>query len=134
MAFSTGMLVSAAWQVVLQTLANSVSGQSVAAPNIERLSHDYCITHKHKDATFLLQSVLDAIVDHAIPTTAAFRYETNNMELHLSMLKRTLAPTQTLVHSFRVVEDIDSILGLCEKLINMIFNLIAYDTNETMRR
>ncbi|KAF9277355.1 hypothetical protein BGZ74_003396 [Mortierella antarctica] len=155
-----------------------VSGQSVVAPIVERLSHDYSITRKHEDVTFLLQSVIDAIVDHAIPITAAFRYEINDLELHvlamprmkytrdlhrltaqLSMLKRTLAPTQMLVHSLRgntgksplsslartymgdvmdhcntMVEDIDSMLGLCEKLINMIFNLIAYDTNESMRR
>ncbi|KAG0336277.1 hypothetical protein BG000_006751 [Podila horticola] len=141
-----------------------VSGQSVVAPIIERLSHDYSITRKHEDVTFLLQSLIDAIVDHAIPITAAFRYEINDLELHvlamprmkytrdlhrltaqLSMLKRTLAPTQMLVHSLRgkteksplsslartymgdvmdhcntMVEDIDSMLGLCEKLINMV--------------
>lgn len=97
-----------------------VSGQSVVAPIVERLLHDYSITRKHEDATFLLQSVIDAIVDHAIPITAAFRYEINDLELHvlamprmkytrdlhrltaqLSMLKRTLAPTQMLVHSLR---------------------------------
>ncbi|KFH74227.1 hypothetical protein MVEG_01440 [Podila verticillata NRRL 6337] len=155
-----------------------VSGQSVVAPIIERLSHNYCITRKYEDAIFLLQFVLDAIVDHAIPITAVLPYEINDMELHvlamprmkytrdlhrliaqISMLKRTLAPTQMLVHPFRGkteksplsslamtymrnvmdncntgVEDIGSMMGLCEKLINMIFNLIAYDTNESMRR
>ncbi|KAG0092915.1 hypothetical protein BGZ92_008150 [Podila epicladia] len=147
-----------------------VSGQSVVTPIVERLSHDYSITRKHEDVTFLLQSVIDAIVDHAIPITAAFRYEINDLELHvlamprmkytrdlhrltaqLSMLKRTLAPTQMLVHSLRgkteksplsslartymadvmdhcntMVEDIDSMLGLCEKLINMVGECVPF--------
>ncbi|KAF9910524.1 hypothetical protein EC991_006342 [Linnemannia zychae] len=155
-----------------------VSGQAVVAPILERLSHDYSLARKHGDASFLLQSVIDGIVDQAVPITDAFRHEINNLEarvlalpkmmftreLHrvtsqLSMLKRTIVPTQMLVHSLRgkdersplsplartymgdvmdhcntMVEDIDSMLSLCEKLINMIFNLIAYDTNESMRR
>ncbi|KAK3840254.1 MAG: hypothetical protein JOS17DRAFT_678477, partial [Linnemannia elongata] len=155
-----------------------VSGQSVVAPIVERLSHDYSLARKHGDASFLLQSVIDGIVDHAVSITDAFRHEINNLEsrvlalpkmiftrdLHrvtsqLSMLKRTLVPTQMLVHSLRgkdersplsplartymgdvmdhcntMVEDIDTMLSLCEKLINMIFNLIAYDINESMRR
>ncbi|KAG0280226.1 hypothetical protein BGZ95_010825 [Linnemannia exigua] len=155
-----------------------VSGQSVVAPIVERLSHDYSLVRKHGDASFLLQSVMDGIVDQAVPIADAFRHEINNLEarvlalpkmmftreLHrvtsqLSMLKRTIVPTQMLVHSLRgkdersplsplartymgdvmdhcntMVEDIDTMLSLCEKLINMIFNLIAYDTNESMRR
>ncbi|KAG0211380.1 hypothetical protein BGX33_004361 [Mortierella sp. NVP41] len=155
-----------------------VSGQSVVAPIVERLSHDYSLTRKHGDASFLLQSVIDGIVDYAVPIADAFRHEISNLkarvlalpkmmftrELHrltsqLSMLKRTLVPTQMLVHSLRgkderspltplartymgdvmdhcntMVEDLDTMLSLCEKLINMIFNLTAYDTNESMRR
>ncbi|KAF9321418.1 hypothetical protein BG003_001931 [Podila horticola] len=155
-----------------------VSGESVVNPIVERLAHDYNITRKQNDASFLLQSIIDGIVDHAIPITDAFRQEINELETHvlamprmrftrdlhkmtaqLSMMKRTLAPTQSLVHALRgkdarspltniaktymgdvmdhcntMVEDIDSMLALCEKLINMIFNLIAYDTNESMRR
>ncbi|KAG0338551.1 hypothetical protein BG004_007188 [Podila humilis] len=155
-----------------------VSGESVVNPIVERLSHDYNIARKENDASFLLQSIIDGIVDHAIPITDAFRQEINELETHvlamprmkftrdlhrmtaqLSMMKRTLAPTQSLVHALRgkdprsplsriaktyigdvmdhcntMVEDIDSMLALCEKLINMIFNLIAYDTNESMRR
>ncbi|KAF9962645.1 hypothetical protein BGZ70_008014 [Mortierella alpina] len=155
-----------------------VSGESVVNPIVERLTQTYSIVRKNDDASFLLQSVIDGIVDHAIPITDAFRMEINELETHvlalprmkftkelhrmtaqLSMLKRTLAPTQALVHALRgkderspltslsrtymrdvldhcntMVEDIDSMLGLCEKLINMIFNIIAYDTNESMRR
>ncbi|KAG9066794.1 hypothetical protein KI688_012706 [Linnemannia hyalina] len=155
-----------------------VSGASVVNPIVERLTHDYSIVRKHGDASFLLQSVMDGIVDHAIPITDAFRQEINDLETHvlalprmkftkelhqltaqLSMLKRTLAPTQALVHALRgrdarspltdisrtymgdvmdhcntMVEDIDSMLALCDKLIDMIFNIIAYDTNESMRR
>ncbi|KAF9121431.1 hypothetical protein BGW39_010530 [Mortierella sp. 14UC] len=125
----------------------------------------------------LFPSVINGIVDQAVPIADAFRHEINNLEtrvlalpkmlftreLHrvtsqLSMLKRTIVPTQMLVHSLRgkdersplsplaqtymgdvmdhcntMVEDIDSMLSLCEKLINMTFNLIAYDTNESMR-
>ncbi|KAG0211138.1 hypothetical protein BGX28_008448 [Mortierella sp. GBA30] len=155
-----------------------VSGASVVNPIVERLTQTYSIVRKNDDASFLLQSVIDGIVDHAIPITDAFRQEINELETHvlalprmkftrdlhrmtaqLSMLKRTLAPTQALLHALRgkdersplsslsrtymrdvmdhcntMVEDIDSMLALCEKLINMIFNLIAYDTNESMRR
>ncbi|KAF9277033.1 hypothetical protein BGZ68_009580 [Mortierella alpina] len=155
-----------------------VSGESVVNPIVERLMQTYSIVRKNDDASFLLQSVIDGIVDHAIPITDAFRMEINELETHvlalprmkftkelhrmtaqLSMLKRTLAPTQALVHALRgkderspltslsrtymrdvldhcntMVEDIDSMLALCEKLINMIFNIIAYDTNESMRR
>ncbi|KAG0321568.1 hypothetical protein BGZ99_003821 [Dissophora globulifera] len=155
-----------------------VSGKSVVAPIVERMTHDYSIVRKHNDASFLLQSVIDGIVDHAIPITDAFRQEINELEMHvlalprmkftkelhqmtsqLSMLKRTLAPTQALVHALRgrdersplsslsrtymgdvmdhcntMLEDIESMLALCERLIDLIFNIIAYDTNESMRR
>ncbi|KAI1312287.1 hypothetical protein EDD11_002977 [Mortierella claussenii] len=155
-----------------------VSGSSVVKPIVERLTHDFSIVRKYNDASFLLQSVIDGIVDHAIPITDAFRQEINELEAHvlalprmkftkelhqltaqLSLLKRTLSPTQALVHALRgkddrsplsslsrtymgdvmdhcntMVEDIDSMLALCEKLINMIFNIIAYDTNESMKR
>lgn len=141
-----------------------VSGESVVNPIVERLAHDYNIARKQNDASFLLQSVIDGIVDHAIPITDAFRQEINELETHvlamprmkftrdlhrmtaqLSMMKRTLAPTQSLVHALRgkdsrspltsisktymgdvmdhcntMVEDIDSMLALCEKLINMV--------------
>ncbi|KAK3810357.1 MAG: hypothetical protein J3Q66DRAFT_352874 [Benniella sp.] len=156
-----------------------VSGSSVVAPIAERLTHNFSLVRKNNDATFLLQSVIDGIVDHAIPIADAFRQEINELEMHvlalprmkftkelhqmmaqLSMLKRTLTPTQALVHALRsgkdersplttlartymgdvidhcntMVEDIESMLALCEKLTNMIFNIIAYDTNESMRR
>ncbi|KAG0055018.1 hypothetical protein BGZ83_009788 [Gryganskiella cystojenkinii] len=155
-----------------------VSGKSVVNPILDRLSQDFSLARKNNDASFLLQSVMDGIVDHAIPITDAFRQTLNELEVHvvalpkmkftrqlqsmtakLALLKRTLAPTQALVHALRgndersplsslsrtymgdvidhcntMVEDIDSMLSLCEKLINMIFNLIAYDTNESMRR
>ncbi|KAF9917752.1 hypothetical protein FBU30_000551 [Linnemannia zychae] len=154
-----------------------VSGASIVDPIVERMTHDYSIVRKYGDASFLLQSVMDGIVDHAIPITDAFRQEINDLEAHvlalprmkftkelhqmtaqLSMLKRTLAPTQALVHALRgrdarspltdisrtymgdvmdhcntMVEDIDSMLALCDKLIDLIFNIIAYDTNESMR-
>ncbi|KAF9096831.1 hypothetical protein BGX29_008425 [Mortierella sp. GBA35] len=154
-----------------------VSGASVVNPIAERLTHDYSIVRKQGDASFLLQSVMDGIVDHAIPITDAFRQEINDLETHvlalprmkftkelhhmtaqLSLLKRTLAPTQALVHALRgndarsplttisktymgdvmdhcntMVEDIELMLALCEKLIDLIFNIIAYDTNESMR-
>ncbi|KAF9124435.1 hypothetical protein BGW39_008214 [Mortierella sp. 14UC] len=154
-----------------------VSGASVVNPIVERLTHDFSIVRKQGDASFLLQSVMDGIVDHAIPITDAFRQEINDLETHvlalprmkftkelhqmtaqLSLLKRTLAPTQALVHALRgkdarspltaisrtymgdvmdhcntMVEDIESMLSLCEKLIDLIFNIIAYDTNESMR-
>ena len=141
-----------------------VSGESVVNPIVERLTQTNSIVRKNDDASFLLQSVIDGIVDHAIPITDAFRMEINELETHvlalprmkftkelhrmtaqLSMLKRTLAPTQALVHALRgkderspltslsrtymrdvldhcntMVEDIDSMLGLCEKLINMV--------------
>ncbi|GJJ70574.1 magnesium transporter [Entomortierella parvispora] len=155
-----------------------VSGETVVNPIVERLSHDYSLVRKHNDSSFLLQSVIDGIVDHAIPITDAFRHEINDLEdrvmtmpkmpftadLHkmtaqLSLMRRMLIPTQVLVHSLRgkderspltslakiymsdvmdhcntMVEDIDTMLSLCEKLINMIFNLVAYDTNESMRQ
>ena len=141
-----------------------VSGASVVNPIVERLTHDYSIVRKQSDASFLLQSVMDGIVDHAIPITDAFRQEINDLETHvlalprmkftkelhqmtaqLSMLKRTLAPTQALVHALRgkdarspltdisrtymgdvmdhcntMVEDIDSMLALCDKLIDLV--------------
>ncbi|KAG0258182.1 hypothetical protein BG011_003447 [Mortierella polycephala] len=155
-----------------------VSGASVVNQIAERMTHTYSIARRNNDATFLLQSVVDGIVDQMIPITDAYRQRINDLELHvlalprmkftkdlhmmtaqLAMLKRTLAPTQTLVHALMgkderspltnisrtymgdvmdhcntMVEDIESMLGLCEKLINMIFNIIAYDTNESMKR
>ncbi|KAF8930046.1 hypothetical protein BGZ58_008508 [Dissophora ornata] len=154
-----------------------VSGRSVVAPIAERLTHDFSIVRKHNDASFLLQSVIDGIVDHSIPITDAFRQEINELETHvlalprmkftkqlhqmtaqLSMLKRTLAPTQVLVHALRgrdersplsnlsrtymgdvmdhcntMVEDIDSMLALCEKLINMCREIISFADTDAPR-
>ncbi|KAF9349613.1 hypothetical protein BGX26_012115 [Mortierella sp. AD094] len=141
-----------------------VSGKSVVEPISERLTQDFSIARKNNDTSFLLQSVMDGIVDHAIPIMDAFRQEINELEAHvlalprmkytkelhhmtahLSMLKRTLAPTQALVHALKetderspltnlsktymgdvmdhcntMVEDIDSMLSLCGKLIDMV--------------
>ncbi|KAF9184863.1 hypothetical protein BGZ50_003430 [Haplosporangium sp. Z 11] len=155
-----------------------VSGASVVNPIVERMTMTYSIARKNNDVTFLLQSVMDGIVDHMIPITDAYRQRINDLEMHvlalprmkftkdlhmmsaqLAMLKRTLAPTQALVHALQgnderspltniartymgdvmdhcntMVEDIESMLALCEKLIDLIFNIISYDTNESMKR
>ncbi|RIA94690.1 hypothetical protein C1645_759310 [Glomus cerebriforme] len=84
-------------------------------------------------------------------------------ELHmisgeLTILKRTLGPVQGLVtllrehdeknlisplartyfmdvsdHCIEIVDDLDTMTKITENLVNMIFNLIAYETNENMR-
>jgi Mg2+ and Co2+ transporter CorA len=154
-----------------------VSGASVVNPIVERLTHDYSIVRKHGDASFLLQSVMDGIVDHAIPITDSFRQEINDLETHvlalprmkftkelhqmtaqLSMLKRTLAPTQALVHALRgrdarspltdisrtymgdvmdhcntMVEDIESMLALCDKLIDLVSSSLGHQISVKRR-
>ncbi|RGB37410.1 hypothetical protein C1646_694883 [Rhizophagus diaphanus] len=77
----------------------------------------------------------------------------------LTILKRTLGPVQGLVtllrehsdeknlishlartyfmdvsdHIIEIVDDLDTMTKITENLVNMIFNLIAYETNENMR-
>lgn len=158
-------------QVIMFFLPNNtlltffqVSGHTVVTPLIERLGQDFSMTRRHGDASFLLQAILDAIVDHALPITNAFRQEINEMEQHvlalpamkymhglhrlsrqLSLLRRTVVPTQTLVATLRkkderspltplartylgdvmdhcntMVEEIDTMLAVCEKLIDLV--------------
>ncbi|RUS17421.1 hypothetical protein BC937DRAFT_89993 [Endogone sp. FLAS-F59071] len=88
------------------------------------------------------------------------------LELHLitgelTLLKRTLAPIQNLIHTLHdhdhdesnpvsllartyfgdvldhcttTVENLDMMIAVSDNLINMVFNTIAYETNESMRK
>ncbi|KAG0223411.1 hypothetical protein BGW42_005907 [Actinomortierella wolfii] len=155
-----------------------VSGDTMISSLMTRLGDKTSLVRMHSDTSFLLQAVLDGVVDHAIPIITAFRQEINDQEervlampamkytrgLHrlarqLSLLRRTVVPTQSLVATLRkkdersplsslartylgdvldhcntMVEDIDTMHSTCTSLIDMIFNLIAFETNEYMKR
>ncbi|KAG0231660.1 hypothetical protein BGW41_002125 [Actinomortierella wolfii] len=155
-----------------------VSGDTMISPLMTRLGDKTSLVRMHSDTSFLLQAVLDGVVDHAIPIITAFRQEINDQEEHvlampamkytrglhrlarqLSLLRRTVVPTQSLVATLRkkdersplsslartylgdvldhcntMVEDIDTMHSTCTSLIDMIFNLIAFETNEYMKR
>ncbi|KAF9165550.1 hypothetical protein DFQ26_009801 [Actinomortierella ambigua] len=157
-----------------------VSGETMVNPLLDRLSQEgeASMARRHSDSSFLFQAVLDGLVDHAMPIVNAFRREINDREetvlampamkymrgLHrlsrqLSLLRRTMVPTQTLVatlkkrderipltplartyfgdvldHCNTMVEEIDTMQALCGNLIDLIFNIIAFETNEYMKR
>ncbi|KAF9970944.1 hypothetical protein BGZ73_006184 [Actinomortierella ambigua] len=157
-----------------------VGGQTMILPLLDRLCQEgeASMARRHSDSSFLFQAVLDGLVDHAMPIVDAFRHEINDQEervlampamkymrgLHrlsrqLSLLRRTVVPTQTLVATLRkkderipltplartyfgdvldhcntMVEEIDTMQSLCGNLIDLIFNIIAFETNDYMKR
>ncbi|KAL7752688.1 hypothetical protein RI367_001690 [Sorochytrium milnesiophthora] len=154
-------------------------GSIVSRPVMHRLQQEGLLIRTSEDASFLLHSVVDTIVDHTIPVVEYYNSEISRLEavvlgspemkytkyLHvlqgeLALLRRTLIPTKFLLHNLRntpieqgnfistltriylndvqdhadtVVENIDTLNAWTKDLIDLIFNMIAYQTNESMK-
>ncbi|RUS25804.1 hypothetical protein BC938DRAFT_471620 [Jimgerdemannia flammicorona] len=153
------------------------SGRPVTEPIEQRLRQPKTLLRCSIDVSLLMQAILDAIVDHTLPIVDSYREQIVELEenilerplmkytreLHLitgelTLLKRTLAPIQSLIHALRghderspisplgrtymgdvldhctsTVESLDMMVTIAENLINLVFNTISYETNESMR-
>ncbi|KAL1923524.1 uncharacterized protein VTP21DRAFT_8504 [Calcarisporiella thermophila] len=162
------------------------SGDPVTMPLITRLKQSKTLLRTSNDPIFLMQAIIDAIVDHSIPIVDKYRDQVTELEssimiqpemsytreLHLinselMILKRTLTPIIAIVQSLRdytahlnggrneshkdgntrlsylfldvhdhissVVENLETLSKVADNLINLIFNTISYQTNESMR-
>ncbi|CAG8457981.1 6812_t:CDS:2 [Diversispora eburnea] len=143
------------------------SGKSVYKLILERINQPKTILRSSKDASLLMEAVIDTIVDLAIPIIDSYRHQIYELEgklliipkmnymheLHmitgeLTLLKKTLAPIKGLVTILRkhsdekslitplakvYFSDVSTMIKMGENLVNMIFNLIAYETNENMK-
>ncbi|RHZ83140.1 hypothetical protein Glove_99g125 [Diversispora epigaea] len=154
------------------------SGKSVYKLILERINQPKTILRASKDASLLMEAVIDTIVDLAIPIIDSYRHQIYEVEgklliqpkmnymheLHmitgeLTLLKKTLAPIKGLVtilrkhsdenslitpsakvyfsdvsdHCADIVDNLETMIKMGENLVNMIFNLIAYETNENMK-
>ncbi|CAG8582575.1 4060_t:CDS:10 [Funneliformis mosseae] len=154
------------------------SGRQVFKPILSRIIQPKTLLRTAQDASLLMEAVIDAIVDLAIPIKDSYRHQIAELEgrllirpklyhtheLHmisgeLTILKRTLGPIQGLVtllrnhkhekelisstaktyfmdvadHCAEIVEDLDTMTKITESLVNMVFNMISYETNENMR-
>ncbi|OZJ05169.1 hypothetical protein BZG36_02228 [Bifiguratus adelaidae] len=153
------------------------SGEPVTTPLYNRIRQSYSLLRTLPDIYMLMQAVLDTIVDHAIPIADRYRSDVQEMEgkilinakmkyttdLHLlngelTLLKRTLAPIQSLVNTLRshnvlnpisprartylgdvydhittTVEDLEIMSSITDNLVNLVFNITSYETNEHMK-
>ncbi|CAG8516776.1 6537_t:CDS:10 [Acaulospora morrowiae] len=149
------------------------SGKLVYNPILSRIDHPKTILRTSQDASLLMEAVIDAIVDLALPIIDSYRHQIAELEgklliqpkidymreLHmisgeLALLKKTLAPVKGLVsiltkhgdksllsevakvyfsdvsdHCIDIEDNLEAMFKITE---NLVFNLIAYDTNQNM--
>jgi len=173
-------------QVSLFYLPNSTilsffdsQNQLITAPIMSRLAMKKTLIRSSEDCSFLLNSLIDTIVDHALPVCEYYSTEIANLEMkvlenpklqytrdlhllngELTALKRTFVPTQHVINSLRkgdtdrfnpispltktylndvqdhidtIVDNINTLQTWSKNLIDLIFNTIAYQTNESMK-
>ncbi|WIA34654.1 hypothetical protein OEZ86_012969 [Tetradesmus obliquus] len=162
----------------------SHEGEGLAAPILDKLKGFKTLLTDSQDASFLFNAVLDAVVDHAMPVVQVYasriaQLETQVLldkrpparltkELHLlcndlKVLRRTLVPTQHLIHKLQathattdsskhflspltlvymadvadhistIVEDMETLAEDARDLIDLVFNTIAHHNNNSMQ-
>ncbi|CAG8523613.1 3235_t:CDS:10 [Acaulospora morrowiae] len=151
------------------------SGKLVYNPILSRIDHPKTILRTSQDASLLMEAVIDAIVDLALPIIDSYRHQIAELEgklliqpkidymreLHmisgeLALLKKTLAPVKGLVsvltkhgdksllseaakvyfsdvsdHCIDIEDNLEAMFKITENLVNLVFNLIAYDVSES---
>jgi Mg2+ and Co2+ transporter CorA len=107
---------------LVSLFADATGGDGVVAPVLERIRSRSTLLTDAEDASLLLHAVLDTIVDHSLPVVGAYAARIDALErrvlsertprasyskeLHLlagdlAVLRRTMVPTQQLVHKLR---------------------------------
>ncbi|KAG7906487.1 hypothetical protein KL907_002127 [Ogataea polymorpha] len=146
---------------------------------LARLAAKDTLLRTSDEASILLHSILDAIVDLVYPVTSAYDQRLNEIELdiltnptishtqelhlminELANLKSRITPVCNLIHQMRevtnfrkfmsensvlymndiydhlvsYVDDIESMLRTIENLVNLIFNTLSVETNNSMKQ
>lgn len=167
----------------LITMFQSVGNDKIARTLLNKLEGFRSLLTDSQDASYLFNAVLDAVVDHTLPLVQVYSSRIATLEsrvlldsrpqagltkeLHLlsndlKLLRRTLVPTQHLVHKLQnthdkdnnqgflspltvlylsdvydhistVVEDMISLAEDAKDLIDLIFNTIAHNNNSSMQ-
>jgi Mg2+ and Co2+ transporter CorA len=113
--------------LLVTVFSDAEGGDGVVAPVLERVRSRSTLLTDSEDASMLAHAVLDAIVDHSLPVVGAYAARIDALErrvlserspraaysreLHLisgdlAVLRRTMVPTQQLVHKLRSPEPV----------------------------
>jgi len=156
-------------------------GSSVIQPILHQVSEARTLARESEDASYLLNLLIDAVVDMAYPVVdaytellhsfedkvmkgqpaAAITRELHVMQGDLAVFRRTVLPTYNVVAALRghveegqtrlvskltstylndvqdhvstILENMDGLQGQARDLIDLVFNLIAHNTNKSMQ-
>ncbi|KAL1297739.1 hypothetical protein AAFC00_006278 [Neodothiora populina] len=125
-ALSSEGQVVAVEQVAIFLMANNTcisffenSASDVEEPILERLRSQATMLRRSEDASLIMQAIIDAIVDLAIPVKEA--YNTARKELQIDVLNNPSMKVSKALHIF--TEEIDMIQNLFKPIVNLVNSL-----------
>lgn len=95
------------------------SAADVEEPILERLKSEATILRRSGDASLILQAIIDAIVDLAIPVKEA--YNSARKELQIDVLTNPSMKVSRSLHIF--TEEIDMLQNLFKPIVNLVNSL-----------
>ncbi|KAG9899277.1 hypothetical protein KCV02_g16397, partial [Aureobasidium melanogenum] len=102
------------------------SGADIEEPILERLNSPATMLRRSADASLVLQAVIDAIVDLAIPVKEA--YNKARKDLQIDVLTNPSMNTSKALHIFS--EEIDMLQNLFKPIINLVNSLRDHKSTE----
>ncbi|KAG9565933.1 hypothetical protein KCU71_g7158, partial [Aureobasidium melanogenum] len=102
------------------------SGADIEEPILERLNSPATMLRRSADASLVLQAVIDAIVDLAIPVKEA--YNKARKDLQIDVLTNPSTNTSKALHIFS--EEIDMLQNLFKPIINLVNSLRDHKSTE----
>ncbi|KAI4725176.1 hypothetical protein E4T49_07071 [Aureobasidium sp. EXF-10728] len=126
-------LVVSVEQVAIFLLADNTvisffehSGADIEEPILERLNSPATMLRRSADASLVLQAIIDAIVDLAIPVKEA--YNKARKDLQIDVLTNPSMSTSKALHIF--TEEIDMLQNLFKPIINLVNSLRDHKSQE----
>lgn len=101
------------------------SAADVEEPILERLKSTATILRRSADASLIVQAIIDAIVDLALPVKDA--YNSARKELQIDVLTNPSMKVSKALHIF--TEEIDMLQNLFKPIINLINSLRDHNTS-----
>ncbi|KAG9946987.1 hypothetical protein KCU85_g6099, partial [Aureobasidium melanogenum] len=102
------------------------SGADIEEPILERSNSPATMLRRSADASLVLQAVIDAIVDLAIPVKEA--YNKARKDLQIDVLTNPTMNTSKALHIF--TEEIDMLQNLFKPIINLVNSLRDHKSTE----
>ncbi|KAM0722275.1 hypothetical protein Q7P37_001716 [Cladosporium fusiforme] len=103
------------------------SAEDIEAPIMERLYSEETVLRKSCDASFVLQAIIDAIVDLAMPVRDA--YNKARKQLQIDAMTNPNVRTSRALHVFG--EEIDMLQNLIKPIVHLVNALRDHNTEPT---